>query len=90
MTERLNYAELNRQFKENNFVLVKGILEKDVEVTTISDKMVVENKGGYRQAYHKPYWHTTKEEAIAHAEELRTRRIASLKKQIVSVEKLKF
>jgi hypothetical protein len=29
MTERLDYAELNRQFKENNFVLVKGILEKE-------------------------------------------------------------
>jgi hypothetical protein len=29
MTEKLDYAELNQQFKQNNFVLVKGILEKE-------------------------------------------------------------
>jgi len=29
MKDNLDYVELNRQFNENNFVLVKGIIDKD-------------------------------------------------------------
>ena len=39
---------------------------------------------------HKPDWHTTPEAAIARAEEMRTKNIASLKKQIANLEAMTF
>jgi len=39
---------------------------------------------------HKPDWHTTPEAAIARAEEMRTKKIASLKKQIANLEAMTF
>ena len=39
---------------------------------------------------HKPDWHTTPEAAIARAEEMRTKKIASLKKQIAKLEAMTF
>jgi hypothetical protein len=74
------------------YALTKGILEKEVERTSISDRMVNEVGNGtrWRQSYHKPHWHETKEEAVKHAEEMRVNKIDSLKKQITKLEKKDF
>lgn len=72
------------------YALTQGIIEKEVELNTISNNMVSEHKSAYHQSYHKPFWYLTKEEAIAHAEILRKRKIESLKKSITKIEKLKF
>ncbi len=73
------------------YALTDGILEKEVEINiNISDRMVTEVKGNYRNSFHKPFWHLTKDEAIIHAEQLRTRKIISLKKKIIQLEKLTF
>jgi len=46
--------------------------------------------GGYRVCYHKPHWHETPELALLRAEEMRGKKIASIKKSIAKIEKIKF
>jgi hypothetical protein len=41
-------------------------------------------------SYGKVDWHKTKEEAVVRAEEMRQKKIASLKKQIEKFEKMRF
>jgi hypothetical protein len=38
----------------------------------------------------KPFWHDTKAEALEHFENLRKKKIVSLKKQLVKIENLEF
>lgn len=71
------------------YALTKGILEKEVEETSF-ENMVKENIGGYNQMYHKPHWHSTKEEAVIQAEKMRLSKISSLNKKIKELENLKF
>lgn len=70
------------------YALTDGILEKEVE-TTFSPTMVV-TSDRIRQSFHKPFWHDTKEEAMLHAESLRQRKIASVKKLLAKLEKMDF
>lgn len=70
------------------YALTKGILEKEVEETF--ENMVKENIGGYNKTYRKPFWHSTMDGAIAHAEKMKSAKIASLKKSIEKLEKLDF
>ena len=79
------------------YALTQGILEKKVEL--FSKSMVTElieapTRYGaatlFRQSFHKPYWHENREDAVKHANELRTRKISSLKKSIAKLEKLSF
>ncbi len=74
------------------YALSSGITEADMShCVNISDKMVADRRPGqWHATYHKPDWHTTKEEAIARAEVMRTNKIASLKKSIKKLEGLKF
>lgn len=75
------------------YALTNGIYEADMRhCVSVSDKMVTEDKQGgyYNASFHKPYWHLTKEEAIAMAEVMRTKKIASLKKAIKKLEAMKF
>ena len=46
--------------------------------------------GAYPYLLFKNNWHTTPEAAIARAEEMRTKKIASLKKQISKLEAMTF
>ena len=46
--------------------------------------------GSVPEVYSKGNWHKTKEAAIAKAEEMRQKKIASLKKQIEKLEGMKF
>jgi len=73
------------------YALTKGILEKEGEIGNcgLGDFIVV--KSEYMdEIYHKPYFHFTYEDAIKHADEMRLKKIKSLKKQIGNLEKLKF
>ena len=73
------------------FALTRGILEKEVSISSTSKNMVVEIINEvYPSYYHKPYWYENKDEAIKFAEEMRVRKIESLKKSILRLEKLKF
>lgn len=46
--------------------------------------------GGSELYLHKPDWHETKEAALLHAETMRQKKIASLRKQIQKLEQMKF
>lgn len=68
--------------------LTQGILQKNIR-TTHSAKYVVDLDNAI-DGFHKPYWHETREEAIEHAESMRVKKIASLKKQLTKIESLTF
>lgn len=72
-----------------NYALTKGILEK--EATECGDGMINtgEKLGNFFHG-EGDEWHRTKESAIKKAEEMRLKKIASLKNQIVKLEKMKF
>lgn len=72
------------------YALTKGIIEVEGE-TTSSTTMVRYKSGKYPNQYiHKPFWYENREEAVKHAEELRKRKIASVKSQITKLEKITF
>jgi hypothetical protein len=50
----------------------------------------VPSKLSYASHFHRPDWHETKEAAIARAEVMRKKKLASLKKQISRLEALSF
>lgn len=70
------------------YALSEGISEKEVVLSEGSPNMVLERPSFAH--YHKPDWHETKESAIERAEQMRIKKIASLKKQIAKLEKLDF
>lgn len=78
------------------YALTKGILEKECHDfcldTDSTGNMICINENGYRQYYHGKgqEWHDCKESAIAKAEEVREKKIVSLKKQIKKLEDMKF
>lgn len=45
--------------------------------------------GTIQQHFHRPYWHLDVESAMKHAEEMRERKIKSLKKSLAKVQSLK-
>lgn len=72
------------------YALTKGILEKEVEVSPISEKMVVERKNGGNICYHKPFWYENKDDAAKHANELRLKKVKLLEKEISKLDGLFF
>ena len=72
----------------------KGVIPcKEARGTDYDGVIVVPAKEAQRTCdwhIHKPDWHTTPEAAIARAEEMRTKKIASLKKQIANLEAMTF
>lgn len=73
------------------YALTKGILEKEAEICDYGN--------GYIRAYVKGEFSSyslgkecfkTKEQAMERAEKMRLKKIASLKKQIEALEKMKF
>jgi hypothetical protein len=70
------------------YALTSGVRKVDGEVChEISSKMVAYGKSEYA---HNDDWHRTPEAALAKAEDMRTKKIASLRKQIQKLEKIKF
>lgn len=74
------------------YALSSGITEADAEVCLdVNDGMVrIHRNASSYDYFHKPYWHETREEAVAHAESMRVKKIESLKKNITKLEKTKF
>lgn len=70
------------------YALTKGILEK--EVLVCGKGHVKEDRDGFPIYYHGLEWQSTRESAIKRAEEMRKKKIASLKKKIENLEKMKF
>lgn len=78
----------------NNFtayVLVKWkIIRVTAQLCANSTKLIAYRKNGFEQYAHSPLWQRTLPEAIAKANEMRVKKIASLKKQIAKLEKMVF
>lgn len=73
------------------YALTQGIYAKEGEIAENCPTMFVgKEKGRSDDYYHRPYWHLTEDEAIAHAKEMQKKKIASLKKSIAKIEKLEF
>ena len=74
------------------YALTEGIEVVKAELCSdISDAMITYGGTGYdRQSAHGRDWHRTPEAALARAEEMRTAKIASLKKGIAKMERLTF
>jgi len=64
----------------------KGVIPCEDAKSSHVDTMVVVGA----LCLHEDDWHTTPEAAIARAEEMRTKKIASLKKQIAKLEAMTF
>lgn len=73
------------------YALTQGIIKSEAE--DCGDRMIrVKNENGYFEYYHGEgkEWHKTEESAIEKAEQMRQKKIESLKKQIQKLEKMKF
>lgn len=75
------------------YALTAGICERDVRELAEDGRHVFVSEDGALNGwamYHGNDWHETREDAVACAEEMRTAKIASLKKSIAKLEKLTF
>jgi hypothetical protein len=75
------------------YALTTGITEAEANTCSSStDGRMIEvpSKLCYASYFHRPDWHETKEAAIARAEVMRKKKLASLKKQISRLEALSF
>lgn len=77
------------------YALTKGIIETEVYENCLgtdpTGNMISIREKGYVSYFHGKgnEWHTTKESAITKANEMRQKKISSLKKQIEKLEKMK-
>lgn len=78
------------------YALTDGIEEIDsasvaiMEVEDTGYLTICRNAGNLPKTYNKKYYSLDKESAIHKAEEMRQKKIASLKKQIEKLEQMKF
>lgn len=74
------------------YALTQGIYETEGEIAKSNSDMFCTPKimESYASYYFKPYWHETKEDAIAHAEKLRAAKIKSLEKQLAKIKTMQF
>lgn len=74
------------------YALVVGIIEKEAEYLSELHEGTIKTKSDRPSYYYGEgeEWHRTEESAIKKAEELRQKKIASLKKQIEKLEMMRF
>lgn len=74
------------------YALTTGIQKVQATVCSdISETMISYREDArYELTAHGKDWHRTEEEAVARAEEMRVKKIASLKKSIAQLERLSF
>lgn len=78
----------------SKYALTHGLIE--VEKTSIEPNdvelcvRIVDKMDGAYDVYHKNEWHRTKAEAVVRAEQMREKAIASHRKAIDKLEKLRF
>ena len=70
------------------YALTKGIEEMDT--TGPEGDLAVRDAVLYHRVYRPPNWHWVRASAVARAEQMRLKKIASLRKQIAKLEKLRF
>ena len=85
-------AEKLEKFWISKYALSKGIIEVNAEISENSDQIIKCYIEGYHMTFfgENKEWHRTWEEAFEMAEKRRDKRIASLKKQLKTLEQLKF
>ena len=83
-----NPKQINMKVYITKYALTKGILEVEVNVSEAHPSMAVDSENSVA-TYHKPDWFTTKEEAIARAEQMRMKKIFSLEKSLRKLKELK-
>ena len=73
------------------YALTRGIIEADVKLTS-SDSVSILSRDLLLPThwFYKGDWFSDKESAIQKAEEMRQKKIASLKKQIEKLERMRF
>lgn len=72
----------------SKYALKKGVYE--VEVKEAGDECIVAMDRGYLTFFHKGEYHENEAAARSAAQEMRTKKIASLRKQIERLERIKF
>jgi len=72
------------------YALTEGIFTIYIEHTDIDRSISLPDEQHFHGYARKGEWHRTEEEAKAKAEEMRIKKIASLKKQIKKLEEMKF
>ena len=74
------------------YALTQGIFEIEAEECGMGFPGMIQTKEEYPSYYHKEGkdWHRSKESAIKRAEEMRQKKISSLKKKLEKLEKMKF
>ena len=75
------------------YALTTGIFVAEVEPARWGDPRAIHRRaspGVLSAYYHKPNWHETREEAIRRAEEMRERKLASLRRAMAKLEALDF
>lgn len=71
------------------YALSDGILEKEAEECDRFPGMIITDDGAHFHGEGKN-WTRTKEAAVARAQEMKAKKIKSLKKQIEKLERMKF
>ena len=74
----------------SKYALTQGIIETEAKKTSSDSISITKECKTPTNWFYKGDWHETKEAAIAKAEEMRQKKIASLKKQIEKLEGMKF
>lgn len=75
----------------SKYALSSGIQRFDnAEESHTPTMVVVRSERGSLDCFHNDEWHLTEEDAKQRAEDMRIKKIASLKKQIAKLEKLSF
>lgn len=72
------------------YALTSGIFEAEAEAGTPPSVIAVRQPGELTAYFHANDWHKSKEDAIARAEEMRAKKIASLRKSIAKLEVMSF
>lgn len=70
------------------YALTKGVYREHVRTTTVPTLVVSTTNQLF--CIHKPFWHMTKAEAVAHAEILRAKRIKALQLQLTKLQRMQF
>lgn len=77
------------------YALTQGIYEKEAELSFPGNEDMIEvitTTSGPKEFYHHKGkdWHTSREDAVERAEQMREQKILSLKKQIKKLGEMKF
>jgi len=72
------------------YVLTKGILVFEAEAAEGCENMVVVKGGAgrFRTYFHKPYWYTSLDEAIAHARKILEKKVSSLETSLMKFQSI--